>query len=794
MFAALFVSYYYMKTIYCIVLLLGSTLLAFAQQTYTISGTISDAQSGEVLIGATIIDSTYQYATSSNSYGFYSLSLPRLRKAKLQISYVGYQPDSIVLAHKPKSDTIINVRLQPQPLLQPVTVMANGAKNISGASQMSHLHIPMRQIKEVPMLGGESDVLKVYATMPGVSTGTESTVGMLVRGGSSDQNLILLDDAVVYNVAHINGFISVFNSQAIQNATLLKGGFPARYGGRLSSVMAITMKEGNKEHLSGEFAIGTASSRALIEGPLLHKKASFMLSGRLGSMALLRLPQRLAFNAGKRDSYYSLGFYDINAKVNYQISDSKRLYLSFYQGFDNRIDEHQRSNIDYDSNELRWGNITATARYTQVLNPKLFSKAILAFTQYHYQVNREGYHNAYLPDTVLATYKRQNASTIQDVSAKYALDYVPNNRHYMRAGVELTHHRYMPTILKGSIGNYENGLQTDSTFSNGSYMNGLEGAIYAEDEWQIGKRLTITGGLRYTNFVVQGNYYHALEPRMNMNIRLYKNAALQFSYGFMQQYIHALTNYALDYPNDIFVPATARVAPPKSHQWTLGITQHLPKSQIVLGVEAYYKTMSDLITYKEGSDDLFTYNSNWQDLLATKGKGESWGVEFLAQRQVGRINGWVAYTWSVNNRQFETINNGNVFPFRYDRRHQLNIVLNAQLGKHISLTALWSYQTGHAITLPVAEYSIEGLGGAMVFSDRNNYRMPDYHRADINLNYTVVSKRNGSSNVFTIGCYNVYNRANPHSLFIRISSVKNSVYQTSLLPLLPYIQFSKKFK
>lgn len=520
-------------------LFLGCWLLSLgliAQNQYTISGILTDARTGEALCGALVADTTYRHTTHSNNYGFYSLPLPkRAGGTALAISYVGYAEKRV--RRRAQTDTTLNIALQPRDTLQSVTIVGSKYGAAAAAQPIGRLHIARAQINSMPTLGGESDLLKTYTTMPGISSGVESTTGLLVRGGDPDQNLIRLDDAIVYNTAHVNGFVSVFNSQAIKSAVLLKGGFPARYGGRLSSVLDVVMKEGNRESLSGEFALGVVSSRGVIEGPLWRKKGAFMVSGRIGSTALQRLPQRIAFDAGKRGSYNNFSFYDLNLKTHYAFNNHQKLFVSFYQGFDNRIDQRQESNVRYDSDELRWGNITATLRYTDSRRKNTFAKYIVYYTKYDYQIGRDGFLNAYLPDTVLSNFSQQTRSTIEDLSAQYAIDYTPDSRHYWRMGAELTHHRYKPAQQQGYFRSYEDGIANDTTYYSQSQMSAMEAAVYIEDEFKPGKGWHITGGLRYSGFLPQTKYYHSLEPRLSIAWQPQPRWAIKAAYSYMRQYL-----------------------------------------------------------------------------------------------------------------------------------------------------------------------------------------------------------------------------------------------------------------
>ena len=755
----------------------------------TINGYITEAESGEALIGVQVVDTIAQKATSSNDYGFFSLSV-NSKKAALRFSYVGHQ--SKMLYFELQNDTTVAVSL-PNFTLNTVTITANKQQGVQQQILSGVISIPVTQIEKVPTMGGENDVMKVLATTPGVSAGIEGTTGLLVRGGSPDQNLVLLDDAVVYNIAHVNGFLSVFNTDALNNVSLYKDGFPARYGGRLSSVLDISMKEGNRKTFASKIDMGVLAGGFLLEGPLKKQQSSFLITARASTLGLLKLPDRIAFAQKKRNDYNGLSFYDLNAKINYRIDDKSRLFLSFYNGYDQNITKTQIPSVSLSQECLNWGNTTLSTRYSRIINPKLFGKAILAYVKYRYQLSNSGNNQTYTPDTLKTFYDQRNMSQITDLSAKVAFDYTPTSAHYLRFGADATQHYYTPNAQIGTFNSLINGTQTDTTLSNTQHVNAKEFAAYVEDEWQVYRHFKLNVGVHYSGFIVEKQYYQALEPRLNLYHAIGNFAAIKLSYSFMQQYIHLLTNYAIGYPNDIWVPATASVMPQNAHQVALSLDKTFNKLQIDAGLSAYYKKMNHVIDYRDGSSYLFNYTQNWEDLIATNGKGEAYGIEAWIHRKTGKLNGWANYTLAYNNRQFADINDGNVFAYNYDQRHTFNIVLNWTINKHYSLSANWTYRTGRPVTLPTNVYQADGIGTIYVFDSRNNYRLPNYHRADVAINYQWNSKKNNGTNTLSIGAYNVYNRANPHYLSYHNFPSGTRIYQSSLIPIFPFLNYSRSF-
>lgn len=777
------------------VLLLFSllTLSGFSQQTrYTLSGYVSEAGSGELLIGVNIYVPVLKSGTVSNAYGFYSITLPE-GKYRIVYSYVGFKADTFDLNLNKSVER--NVKLVANSLLQVVEITGSAEKRISQDVHMSTVDIPVQQMKSLPALLGERDVFKTLQLLPGVQKGNEGSTGIYVRGGGPDQNLIILDDALVYNANHLFGFFSVFNGDALKSIELMKGGFPARFGGRLSSVVEMNMKEGNKEKIAGEAGIGLLSSRLTLEGPILKNKSSFLVSGRRTYLDVLTRPfMSLEDGVG---GYY---FYDLNAKVNYDFGSKNKVYLSGYFGRDKFFVKY-KDNYDGSSDELSsgffWQNATATARWNHLFNNKLFSNTSLIFSNYNMSVYiKEKYDNDF--------FNLRYLSGIQDFSLKNDYSWYISPEHHIRFGAILTHHRFRPSALtlKSSY--------IDESFSKVTTINALESGLYAEDEMHLGSRVMFNPGIRFSMFNTASTTYFNPEPRLSFAYVLNEYTSLKASYAMMSQYVHLISNTGIGLPTDLWVPSSAKIKPQRSQQIALGLARDLPKQNLTLTVEGYYKIMNNIIGYLDGAsylliDDPYSASeSNWEENV-TSGKGKSYGVEMMLQRKTGKISGWVAYTLSWTKHQFEEINFGKEFWARYDRRHDISVVGLWNPTDKISVSGTWVYSSGNAITLPLATYtssthnpySFGGYYGEVTdYGERNSFRMRAYHRLDLSVQFHKEIR--WGHRTFEIGIYNVYNRKNPYFYFLESEydsdgNQKNVLKQVSVFPIIPSITYTLKF-
>ncbi len=727
--------------------------------------------SQESLPGVNVYIPDTPFGAVTNTYGFYSLTIPSMDSARIVYSFVGYENiEKKVLLNK---NTEINILLETVNQLEEVVVSARREEDyISHSAQMSQIEIPISQIKKIPAFFGEKDVLKVLQLMPGVQKGTEGQTGLYVRGGGPDQNLIILDDAVVYNANHLFGFFSIFNSDALKSVELTKGGFPARYGGRLSSVLEMNMKEGNKEALHGEGGIGIISSRLTLEGPISKGKSSFLISGRRTYIDFLAKPLIARSQRGETEQvkpgYY---FYDLNAKINYDLGPKDKVYLSGYFGRDkfyaNQTDPNNESRAGLD-----WGNRTATLRWNHLLNQKLFVNTSFIYsnfefgvTNYDKDINTDG--------SVRDEYSLKYTSQIRDWGIKTDLDFYPSPKHAVKFGAQATFHRFVPSALAIAGSLIDASLERSVT-----PVNTLEAGIYVEDTWQATDALKMNAGFRMSSFQTESKTYIRPEPRFSGALRLAQDFSLKASYAQMNQYVHLLSNTGLGLPTDLWVPTTDRVAPQQSKQVAIGLAKDLEKPALTLTLEGYYKKMNHILNYKEGASFLSVSGENanelsWEDNV-TAGKGWSYGAEFLIHKKAGRFSGWVGYTLSWTKWQFPELNFGKTFYPRYDRRHDLSVVGIYELNKRITMSATWVYGTGNALTLPLASYTgvtdnifsrtITSTGKPAVtwsgdqvneYGAKNAFRAEAFHRLDLAIQFH--KKKKTHERTWEFGLYNAYN-------------------------------------
>ncbi len=765
-------------------LMICSFSLLAQQEKFTISGYIEDAGSGEKLIEANVFDDVSVSGTVSNLYGFYSITLPK-DSVKLSFSYIGYATQSYEIYLD--QDITLDIRLGAESALETVTVTAEKiTEKIEEQTQMSKVDVPIEQIKQIPALLGEVDVMKALQLLPGVQSGGEGTSGLYVRGGSPDQNLVLLDGVPVYNVSHLFGFFSVFNADAIRNVTLTKGGFPARYGGRLSSVLDINMKEGNDNSFHGEGSIGLIASKLTLEGPIVKDKTSFIISGRRTYADLIARPFIKRNADGNLGGYY---FYDLNAKINHKFNNKHRLYLSSYMGQDVFYLDVTEDDFKLESG-FDWGNVTSALRWNYMINNKLFANTTLTFSRYQFDLNTK---STDIFDDEEESFAAKYVSNIRDYAAKIDFDYMPNPNHYIRFGVNAINHQFKPGALQYNISD-GNEFNIDTVIGTQN-TNAWEYFAYVEDDMKIGQDFSANIGFHMSGFSVDGKTYFAPQARLGMRYLLPKDIALKASYSMMTQYVHLLTNEGVGLPTDLWVPSTSRIKPQNSWQAALGIAKTIG-ADYEFSLEGYYKQMNNLLSYKEGAS--FLSFDDWQDKVE-QGQGKSYGAEVLVQKKKGNTTGWIGYTLSWNLRQFDNINSGEEYPFKYDRRHDISVVVSHKFNDRISVAGTWVYGTGNAITLNEARYiaynpTTEGFGFTEtsvvgVPGSKNNYRMDSYHRLDLGVNFTRQKRR--YQRTFSIGTYNTYSRRNP--FFIYYNESQRSFKQVSIFPLIPYFSWSFKF-
>ncbi|HEX2976146.1 MAG TPA: TonB-dependent receptor [Bacteroidales bacterium] len=790
-----------MKLAYSIAICLFFSVTALSQtQKHTISGYVKEAGSGEFLTGVNIYLPVAKIGTVTNTYGFYSLTISSADSAEVIFSYVGFVPVKVRL--KPDRNIELNIDLVPGTMLKEVTVEANAREKQSESVRMSTTKLQVEQVKNIPSLLGEKDVLKVLQLLPGVQKGMEGSSGIYVRGGGPDQNLIILDDAIVYNASHLFGFFSLFNGDALKSVELTKGGFPARYGGRLSSVLDMNMKEGNKEEWHGEGGIGLISSRMTVEGPIKKNKSSILLSGRRTYADLIMRPILKSMNSDNTGYY----FYDFNAKVNYDFGRKNKLYLSGYFGKDKFYLKNKDSYMDETAGFL-WKNSTGTLRWNHLFTEKLFSNTSLVYSNYTFSI-----FDKYIVEAEQKNYYASYFSGITDLTFKHDLDFIPSPNHLIKAGVISISHQFKPYAYI-ELDEYQK-IDTKNSKS----TDGLESGIYAEDTWSPFQSLKINAGLRFSSFFSENRRYGFPEPRFSFAWRLKENLAIKGSYSEMNQYIHLISNTGINLPTDLWVPTTDRVKPQHSRQAAAGFVKDgIGKHNISFSFEGYYKLMQNVIAYKEGAtflslgDPGSSTGMNWENNI-TVGKAWSYGTEFLLEKKFGKLTGWIGYTLAWTQMQFDSLNFGRKFYARYDRRHDISIVGVYRISDRITISGSWVYGTGNAVTLPTSEYqALYHIGNLYPparnplntwrpmnvsdLSEKNNYRMAAYHRLDAGIQFH--KKKRLWERTWEFSVYNAYNRQNPFYLYqdnvIRENKEYGILKQVSLFPVIPSFTYSLKF-
>lgn len=634
---------------------------------FTISGYVTDGTSSETLIGANILESRQQQGTTTNPYGFYSITLPA-GETELSFSYLGYTTRQYRL--ELSKDTLINVLMQDNNQLEEVVIVSDKAEAGITATQMGAQEIPIAQIKNTPSILGEADVMKTIQLMPGVQAGVEGSAGLYVRGGGPDQNLILLDGVPVYNVDHLFGFFSVFTPEAVKKVTLFKSSFPARFGGRLSSVVDVRSNDGDMKKYHGTLSVGLLSSKIQLEGPIIRDKTSFNISARRSYIDLIAKPFM------PKDDKISYYFYDINAKINHKFSDRSRLFLNFYNGKDSYYFKttDSSSSMYKDKMSLNWGNTIATARWNYIFNQKLFSNTTVAYNKYRMDANSTVYTKTNLIESISeSNYHSNYHSGICDWSYLIDFDYNPTPAHHIKFGAGYLHHDFRPEVATSKIQEKEDGITKQDTLYNSisnSTIQAHEVSAYIEDNFDIGSRLRMNVGLHLSMFRVQRRNYFSAQPRVSARYQLTRHTVLKASYTKMSQYIHLLSSTPISMPTDLWVPVTSKIKPMQAHQYSLG-SYYTGLTGWEFSVEGYYKQMRNVLEYKEGVSFLGS-SSGWENKVEM-GKGRSMGIEFMAQKTTGKTTGWIAYTLAKSDRKFAIggINNGERFPYKYDRRHNL---------------------------------------------------------------------------------------------------------------------------
>ncbi len=767
----------------CTFILLGMFSGTFAQQKYTLSGTISDASSGEDLAGAIVSVDNSNYSTICNSYGFYSITIPE-GDYNISLRLMGYENQmTSVQLH---SSLLINFRMNEISYeLENVEVRGERADQNITSLEMGSVKINPKQIENIPVFFGERDLIKTMQLMPGVKQAGEGNTGFYVRGGGLDQNLILLDEAPVYNASHLLGFFSVFNSEAIRDANLLKGSIPAEYGGRASSVLDIRMKEGNLKEYQTTGNVGLISSNLSFEGPIKEEVSSFMVSARRTYADLFL---QLAPDKDLRDA--QLYFYDLNMKANFKLNEANRLFVSGYLGRDKFSMQNQ---FGFD-----WGSKTSTIRLNHTFSDKLFSNSSLIYSDYSYQIDIAGDNDVLL------------GSRIQDFNLKQDFSWYLNARNTLKFGANMIFHKIVPGEIEAAPGSVYSSLAVRP-------RRAIESSLYVSNSQQILERFQIYYGLRLALFsnVGPGDFYQfdkdgdliqlisyenfkwvktqgGPEPRLALNYQFDSQSSVKASYNRIFQFIHLLSNSTSSTPTDVWLPSSDNVKPQISDQWSLGYFRNSKTNLFESSVEVYYKDLKNQIDYKNGADLIF--NSTVEAELVY-GRGWAYGAEFLLKKNYGKLTGWLGYTWSKTMRQFDQINSGDAFPARQDRRHDVSVVGMYDLNRKLKISATWVYNTGNAVTFPNGKYVIDGktIG---YYTQRNGYRMPDYHRLDLGL--TWIRKQTAKfESSWNFSVYNAYGRENAY--FISFRQKKDDPDQTeavqiSLFKIIPSVSYKFKFK
>ncbi len=783
-------------------ILLGIIMILLMQKGVsgqTISGFVSDSESGERLLYAAIYDATTSKGTSSNSYGFFSIT-PALQENKpivLVITYVGYLSDTLFFSNLQK-DTLINIRLKAGVELKAVEIKA--VSNSGSISSSGRLRLSAQVIKSLPAIGGETDLIKVYQLTPGVQQGHEGTTGLNVRGGSSDQNLVMLDDVPLYNINHLGGFISAFNTDAIKSSTLIKSGFPAKYGGRLSSVLDVSMADGNLSKTEGNLSLGLISARLSLNGPIQKNKSSYLISFRRFYFDLIAKPLVQRANPGSTVGY---NFYDLNIKLNKIIDAKNKIHLSFYTGDDKTLagfKEKKDDGTDYYLQTNQWGNTMAALRWNHLFNSRIFSNTTLHFSRYRVKNNlisesTSGYDKSTAQNTLL--------STIGEYSLKSEMEYYLTPEASIFGGMQLTFRYFKPNDYTYEVSGGNNSLQPGHNHN--MLMQAFEGIIYFGGKITRPAGHTLELGGRINTFTINNRFYIIPEPRIKANFHHNKNLNSFVSFDVMSQNMHITGNNSIGMPVEYLLPATNRIPPSLMKQFSAGV-EYRSGNGMIYTSELYYKHFSRLAVLKDGAS-LWEGRENWEALFAGNGKGRAYGAEFMATRNEGNPTGWISYTLARSERKFDEINNGLIFPDQFDVRHSINIAMMLKIDEDADLSLAWVFNSGYRLTLPVSKYYVPVEAGdythmneMYIYSNRNEFKTKPYHRLDISFNFHKQKKK--YLRTFTLGIINLYNQRNPNAFYfteIENFGPNNTRYkritlmQRSFFPFMPNVGWSIRF-
>jgi CarboxypepD_reg-like domain/TonB dependent receptor/TonB-dependent Receptor Plug Domain len=774
---------YFIKTVLLFLLTYGGATHVLAQN-FTISGTLKDASNGEDLIGASVIVvNKAATGATTNTYGFFSITLPK-GEYQIRFQYLGYitVEEKIVL----DKDYKFNKELTPEStLIAEVEIKAQKENKNVSRNEMSVTKLDPKDIEAVPVLFGEKDIVKTLQLTPGVKSAGDGNAGFYVRGGAIDQNLILLDEAPVYNASHLLGFFSVFNSDALKDVTLYKGTMPAEYGGRGSSVLDIKMKDGNNKKFNASGGLGVISSRLTLEGPLQKDEGSFIVSARRTYADLFL---KLSKNESLKDS--KLYFYDMNAKANYRLGAKDRLFLSGYFG---------RDVLGTTGFGLNWGNYTGTLRWNHLFSDRLFSNTSVILSNFDYQFGFGATDNAI-----------KVKASIQDINLKQDFTFFPNTKNTVKFGFNIINHTFLPTSLEADA---ESGFSDSKTENKYAY----EGGVYAQNDWKVNERIGVQYGIRYSgfNYIGKGTaytfdkkgnktsettygkgesikYYGGLEPRLALKYQMDEVSSIKGGLSRNYQYMHLLSNSTTSSPTDLWVPSSNNVKPQIVDQASIGYFRNFNDNMFECSFETYYKTLKNQIDYRNGADLIF--NSEYEGAL-TYGKGVAYGAEFYVKKSKGKLTGWVSYTLARSLRKFEDINEGDFYPARQDRIHDLAIVGIYKLSKKLTVSANWIFYTGDAATFPSGKYVVDGIQ-VPYYTERNGYRYPNYHRLDLGITLLGKQRKNYESS-WNFSVYNAYARENAYTITFEPNEddpSKTEAVRTALFKAIPSITYNFKFR
>ena len=764
-------------------IIVSSFQLAIAQNKLTLNGNVTDSATGETLIGASIkLTGVTTSGAVTNSYGFYSISVSA-GEYELSVSFIGY--NTIRQRISMTKDTKLNLILIADNKLDEVVISATKRDENISSPQMGLQKVSIREINNVPVLLGERDVLKTLQLLPGIKSAGEGNSGFYVRGGATDQNLILLDEAPVYNASHLLGFFSTFNSDAIKDVSVYKGGMPAQYGGRLASVLDIKMNDGNRKTYTAEGGIGLISSRLKVEGPIVKDKGSFMVSGRR-----TYLDAFLAFSPDSAISNNTLYFYDLNAKANYQFDEKNTVFLSGYFGRD-KLGLAETFGFN-------WGNSTVTLRWNHLYSNRLFSNTSLIYSNYNYVIQNFSEENNF-----------EVNSSIQDFNLKQDFEYSMGNKHNLKFGINAIHH----TIAPGKLTSSETSSVNETNYEN---RKGIELAAYVSDEWVANENLNIVYGLRLSSFSLLGpgniksydedgnitsttpyragefvKTYVNLEPRISASYQVSPSSAIKSAYTRNIQNVHLMSNSTSTSPTDLYIMNSNNVKPEIADQIATGYFRNFNDDKYEFSAEVYYKWMQNQIEYRSGTD--LRGNSNVEaDLLY--GDGRAYGIELFLKKRFGKFNGWVGYTWSKTERLFDAINEGRWFYAKQDRTHDVSLVGIYKASTRWTFSSVFVYNTGNAVTYPSGKYQINGRT-VFYYTEKNGYRTPAYHRLDVAATLEGKPGRKLQSS-WSFGIYNLYNRQNAFSIDFEDDPddiTRTRVTQTTLFGIIPSVTWNFKF-